>query len=176
MLTAIDRHADRARVSDHRIAVYVLFIRSLYCCSFVETTLTRRTSLASQIHSLSFPAAMKMEREFCWHFLSISINPEFYKNMQRIRFSLVMSWWIILNRYTICHKTEVVKNTLNPVWQAFKIPVRALCNGDYDRWVLSYIYAAQLALFHVQTWRILYCRTNAIMLYFWCIFCTTTMS
>uniref|UniRef100_A0A671LG39 Copine VIII n=1 Tax=Sinocyclocheilus anshuiensis TaxID=1608454 RepID=A0A671LG39_9TELE len=34
--------------------------------------------------------------------------------------------------FTICHKTEVVKNTLDPVWQAFKIPVRALCNGDYD--------------------------------------------
>lgn len=40
-----------------------------------------------------------------------------------------------LCRFTICHKTEVVKNTLNPVWQAFKIPVRALCNGDYDRYV-----------------------------------------
>ncbi|XP_016110736.1 copine-8-like [Sinocyclocheilus grahami] len=36
--------------------------------------------------------------------------------------------------FTICHKTEVVKNTLNPVWQAFKISVRALCNGDYDRY------------------------------------------
>ncbi|KAF3859502.1 hypothetical protein F7725_021901, partial [Dissostichus mawsoni] len=35
--------------------------------------------------------------------------------------------------FTICHKTEVIKNTLNPVWQAFKIPVRALCNGDHDR-------------------------------------------
>ncbi|NXD88813.1 CPNE5 protein, partial [Halcyon senegalensis] len=35
--------------------------------------------------------------------------------------------------FTICHKTEVVRNTLNPVWQAFAIPVRALCNGDYDR-------------------------------------------
>uniref|UniRef100_A0A8C4SP37 Copine Vb n=1 Tax=Erpetoichthys calabaricus TaxID=27687 RepID=A0A8C4SP37_ERPCA len=34
--------------------------------------------------------------------------------------------------FTICHKTEVVKNTLNPVWQSFSIPVRALCNGDYD--------------------------------------------
>uniref|UniRef100_A0A667ZNI3 Copine Va n=1 Tax=Myripristis murdjan TaxID=586833 RepID=A0A667ZNI3_9TELE len=34
--------------------------------------------------------------------------------------------------FTICHKTEVVKNTLHPVWQAFSIPVRALCNGDYD--------------------------------------------
>lgn len=40
---------------------------------------------------------------------------------------------LFLSRFTICHKTEVVKNTLNPVWQAFKIPVRALCNGDYDR-------------------------------------------
>ncbi|KAK3574867.1 hypothetical protein QTP86_018328 [Hemibagrus guttatus] len=35
--------------------------------------------------------------------------------------------------FTICHKTEVIKNTLNPVWQPFTIPVRALCNGDYDR-------------------------------------------
>lgn len=35
--------------------------------------------------------------------------------------------------FTICHKTEVVRNTLNPVWQAFAIPVRALCNGDHDR-------------------------------------------
>uniref|UniRef100_A0A3P8SLV2 Copine 8 n=1 Tax=Amphiprion percula TaxID=161767 RepID=A0A3P8SLV2_AMPPE len=41
--------------------------------------------------------------------------------------------------FTICHKTEVVKNTLNPVWQAFKIPVRALCNGDYDRYVHDFI-------------------------------------
>ncbi|CAB1459040.1 unnamed protein product [Pleuronectes platessa] len=35
--------------------------------------------------------------------------------------------------FTICHKTEVIKNNLNPVWQSFTIPVRALCNGDYDR-------------------------------------------
>lgn len=40
---------------------------------------------------------------------------------------------LLLCRFTICHKTEVVKNTLNPVWQPFSIPVRALCNGDYDR-------------------------------------------
>ncbi|XP_072529771.1 copine-8 [Salminus brasiliensis] len=42
--------------------------------------------------------------------------------------------------YTICHKTEVVKNTLDPVWQAFKIPVRALCNGDYDRAIKIEVY------------------------------------
>lgn len=40
---------------------------------------------------------------------------------------------LLPSRFTICHKTEVVKNTLNPVWQPFSIPVRALCNGDYDR-------------------------------------------
>ncbi|XP_072276786.1 LOW QUALITY PROTEIN: copine-9 [Pyxicephalus adspersus] len=42
--------------------------------------------------------------------------------------------------FTICHKTEVVKNTLNPVWQPFTIPVRALCNGDYDRTVKVDVY------------------------------------
>uniref|UniRef100_A0A8C3TG42 C2 domain-containing protein n=1 Tax=Chelydra serpentina TaxID=8475 RepID=A0A8C3TG42_CHESE len=42
--------------------------------------------------------------------------------------------------FTICHKTEVVKNTLNPVWQAFSIPVRALCNGDYDRTIKVEVY------------------------------------
>ncbi|XP_029017968.1 copine-8 [Betta splendens] len=42
--------------------------------------------------------------------------------------------------FTICHKTEVVKNTLNPVWQAFKLPVRALCNGDYDRTIKVEVY------------------------------------
>lgn len=28
---------------------------------------------------------------------------------------------------------QVVKSTLNPTWQKFSIPVRTLCNGDYDR-------------------------------------------
>ncbi|NXA40062.1 CPNE9 protein, partial [Eudromia elegans] len=42
--------------------------------------------------------------------------------------------------FTICHKTEVVRNTLNPVWQPFTIPVRALCNGDYDRTVKIDVY------------------------------------
>uniref|UniRef100_A0A674CS27 Copine Va n=1 Tax=Salmo trutta TaxID=8032 RepID=A0A674CS27_SALTR len=42
--------------------------------------------------------------------------------------------------FTICHKTEVVKNTLNPVWQAISIPVRALCNGDFDRTIKAEVY------------------------------------
>ncbi|XP_072569379.1 copine-5-like isoform X3 [Paramormyrops kingsleyae] len=42
--------------------------------------------------------------------------------------------------FTICHKTEVVKTTLNPVWQPFSIPVRALCNGDYERSIKVEVY------------------------------------
>ncbi|XP_075470090.1 copine-5 isoform X2 [Ascaphus truei] len=42
--------------------------------------------------------------------------------------------------FTICHKTEVVKNTLSPVWQPFSIPVRGLCNGDHDRTIKVEIY------------------------------------
>lgn len=37
------------------------------------------------------------------------------------------------NSYTIVHRTEVKKNTLNPSWRPFILLVRALCNGDYDR-------------------------------------------
>ncbi|GFS12362.1 copine-8 [Elysia marginata] len=35
--------------------------------------------------------------------------------------------------FTLAHKTEVVKNTLNPTWQPFCMSVRQLCNGDYER-------------------------------------------
>ncbi|XP_067931223.1 copine-8-like isoform X1 [Watersipora subatra] len=35
--------------------------------------------------------------------------------------------------YTITHKTEYIKNTLKPKWKRMRIPVRVLCNGDYDR-------------------------------------------
>ncbi|XP_033644541.1 copine-8-like [Asterias rubens] len=37
------------------------------------------------------------------------------------------------NSYTICHKTEVIKNTLNPTWRPFPVLVRSLCNGDVER-------------------------------------------
>uniref|UniRef100_S4RAC4 C2 domain-containing protein n=1 Tax=Petromyzon marinus TaxID=7757 RepID=S4RAC4_PETMA len=42
--------------------------------------------------------------------------------------------------FTISHKTEVVKNTLNPAWQPFSIPVRTLCNGDFDRTIKVDVY------------------------------------
>ncbi|KAL1130705.1 hypothetical protein AAG570_011946 [Ranatra chinensis] len=35
--------------------------------------------------------------------------------------------------YVLVHRTEVIKNTLNPVWKEVCIPVRKLCNGDYER-------------------------------------------
>lgn len=37
------------------------------------------------------------------------------------------------NSYTAVHKTEVIKNTLNPTWKQFDIPASILCNGDHDR-------------------------------------------
>lgn len=37
------------------------------------------------------------------------------------------------NSYTVVHKTEVIKNTLNPTWRPFTVKARVLCNGDYDR-------------------------------------------
>ncbi|KAK2160903.1 hypothetical protein LSH36_125g04042 [Paralvinella palmiformis] len=37
------------------------------------------------------------------------------------------------NSETLVHKTEVVKNNLNPRWQSFEISVRTLCNNDYVR-------------------------------------------
>jgi len=40
------------------------------------------------------------------------------------------------NSTTVVHKTEVVKNTLNPTWRTFSVPMRVLCNGDLDRTII----------------------------------------
>ncbi|XP_052779910.1 copine-8-like isoform X2 [Mya arenaria] len=37
------------------------------------------------------------------------------------------------NTFTVVHRTEVIKKTLNPTWKPMTLSVRALCNGDYDR-------------------------------------------
>lgn len=37
------------------------------------------------------------------------------------------------NNFVVVHKTEVIKNTLNPKWKKFTIPIAELCNGDLDR-------------------------------------------
>lgn len=38
-----------------------------------------------------------------------------------------------MNVYTAVHKTEVIKNTLNPVWKTIVIPAKTLCAGDHNR-------------------------------------------
>jgi len=35
--------------------------------------------------------------------------------------------------WTVVHKTEVIKKTLNPSWRPFTVTVQTLCNGDWDR-------------------------------------------
>ncbi|KAL4226439.1 Copine-9 [Mactra antiquata] len=35
--------------------------------------------------------------------------------------------------YTVVHRTEVIKKTLNPTWKPMTLSARSLCNGDYDR-------------------------------------------
>uniref|UniRef100_A0A8C5I050 Copine-8 n=1 Tax=Gouania willdenowi TaxID=441366 RepID=A0A8C5I050_GOUWI len=67
----------------------------------------------------------------------------FFEERQNLRFDFRIEKPLGSNEdstFTICHKTEVIKNTLDPVWQAFKIPVRALCNGDYDRTIKVEVY------------------------------------
>ena len=36
-------------------------------------------------------------------------------------------------QWVVVHKTEVIKNTLNPTWKPFSLPLNQLCNGDYER-------------------------------------------
>ncbi|KAJ8271910.1 hypothetical protein COCON_G00107690 [Conger conger] len=36
-------------------------------------------------------------------------------------------------KWMLVHRTEVIKNTLDPVWKPFTIPLISLCNGDVDR-------------------------------------------
>ena len=35
--------------------------------------------------------------------------------------------------FVVCHKTEVIKNTLDPFWKGITVPISALCNGDAKR-------------------------------------------
>ena len=37
------------------------------------------------------------------------------------------------NTFSVVHRTEVIKNTINPTWKPFTIHANVLCNGDYDR-------------------------------------------
>ncbi|XP_028288405.1 copine-3-like isoform X2 [Parambassis ranga] len=35
--------------------------------------------------------------------------------------------------WKLAHRTEVVKNNLNPVWKPFRIPIQSLCGGDVEK-------------------------------------------
>ncbi|KAM3593613.1 uncharacterized protein V6R79_017068 [Siganus canaliculatus] len=35
--------------------------------------------------------------------------------------------------WQFCHRTEVVKNNLNPTWRPFRIPMQSLCGGDVEK-------------------------------------------
>ncbi|XP_049420810.1 copine-3-like isoform X1 [Epinephelus fuscoguttatus] len=35
--------------------------------------------------------------------------------------------------WQLAHRTEMVKNTLNPVWRPFRIPMQSLCGGDVEK-------------------------------------------
>lgn len=35
--------------------------------------------------------------------------------------------------FVLTHRTEVIKNTLNPSWKPFRLSVAELCNADYER-------------------------------------------
>lgn len=50
------------------------------------------------------------------------------------------SIYIFVSSFTVCYKTEVIKNTLNPNWKEIEVPVRTICNGDYDRTIKVEVY------------------------------------
>lgn len=42
--------------------------------------------------------------------------------------------------YVTVHKSEVVKNDLNPKWKPTKVPLQVICNGDVDRAIRLQVY------------------------------------
>eukprot|EP00095_Tigriopus_kingsejongensis_P003219 snap_masked-scaffold699_size109694-processed-gene-0.13 protein:Tk03219 transcript:snap_masked-scaffold699_size109694-processed-gene-0.13-mRNA-1 annotation:"PREDICTED: copine-8" len=42
--------------------------------------------------------------------------------------------------YSVVHRTEMMKNNLNPTWAMFKIAIRDLCNADYDKPIKLTVY------------------------------------
>lgn len=59
---------------------------------------------------------------------------------------------LIIFSFTVCAKTEVIKNTLNPNWKQQVLPIQVLCNGDRDRTIKIEVYDwnsnGSLVLFH----------------------------
>uniref|UniRef100_A0A8C7YY33 Copine-3 n=1 Tax=Oryzias sinensis TaxID=183150 RepID=A0A8C7YY33_9TELE len=47
--------------------------------------------------------------------------------------------------WQLAHRTEFVKNTLNPVWKPFRIPMQSLCGGDVEKSIKVRKHGAQAA-------------------------------
>lgn len=52
---------------------------------------------------------------------------------------------LFLCSYSVVHKTEVIKKTLNPKWQRFSVSSQILCNGDSQRYILYFFMAPESA-------------------------------
>uniref|UniRef100_A0A671S1B0 C2 domain-containing protein n=1 Tax=Sinocyclocheilus anshuiensis TaxID=1608454 RepID=A0A671S1B0_9TELE len=52
-------------------------------------------------------------------------------------------------KWMMVHRTEVIKNTLDPVWKPFTVPLISLCNGDVDRNIKVCLYILCLYLVYV---------------------------
>uniref|UniRef100_A0AAX7TML8 Copine VIII n=1 Tax=Astatotilapia calliptera TaxID=8154 RepID=A0AAX7TML8_ASTCA len=109
---------------------------------FSRNVTTCRVDVQSATTELLFGRTEVIDNTLNPDFVRKFILDYFFEERQNLRFDLRLEKPLTNEdgSYTICHKTEVVKNTLDPVWQAFKIPVRALCNGDYDRSIKVEVY------------------------------------
>uniref|UniRef100_A0A8C4S0V0 Copine-2 n=1 Tax=Erpetoichthys calabaricus TaxID=27687 RepID=A0A8C4S0V0_ERPCA len=43
-------------------------------------------------------------------------------------------------KWMLVHRTEVIKNTLDPVWKPFSMPLVSLCDGDVEKPIMCYDY------------------------------------
>lgn len=51
--------------------------------------------------------------------------------------------------FLICAVIQMVKNTLNPVWRPFRIPMQSLCGGDVEKRIKVHT--------HTYTWTVTHC-------------------
>lgn len=66
---------------------------------------------------------------------SLFISKSLFYRILKVTYCFVNceNFILLFNSYTVVHKTEVIKNTLNPTWKPFSVTARTLCNGDHER-------------------------------------------
>uniref|UniRef100_A0A8C7Z5F4 Copine-2 n=1 Tax=Oryzias sinensis TaxID=183150 RepID=A0A8C7Z5F4_9TELE len=60
-------------------------------------------------------------------------------------------------KWMLVHRTEVIKNTLDPVWKPFTVPLISLCNGDVDRSIKVSELTLVSLLHHFHTFFLFFC-------------------